>query len=164
MHLIGGAIVLAAGVGVFTGKVWARVVGVLLAYISAIINFCFIGAHPLWSIMMIVMCFVIILALTVHGSEVKAQGLTRAGRDEVFLCLRPPQRAAILYLGPQGWPQGDPATRGRGSPPAPLAVARRPPCRDAEAPPAAPDFRACTPLPSWASTPRAAAGSRPPPV
>lgn len=73
VHLIGGAIVLAAGVGVFTGKVWARVVGVLLAYISAIINFCFIGAHPLWSVMMIVMCFVIILALTVHGSEVKAR-------------------------------------------------------------------------------------------
>jgi hypothetical protein len=70
-HLIVGAIVLAAGIGVFTGKMWARVVGVLLAYISAILNFCFIGAHPLWSIMMIAMCFVVILALTVHGSEVK---------------------------------------------------------------------------------------------
>ncbi len=74
VHLIAGAIVLAAGIGVFTGKTWARVVGVLLAYISAIINFCFIGAHPLWSSMMIVMCFVVILALTVHGGEVKNKG------------------------------------------------------------------------------------------
>ncbi len=74
VHLIAGAIVLAAGIGVFTGKTWARVVGVLLAYVSAIINFCFIGAHPLWSSIMIVMCFVIILALTVHGGEVKNRG------------------------------------------------------------------------------------------
>jgi hypothetical protein len=72
VHLIVGVIVLAAGIGVFSGRIWARVVGVLLAYVCAIINFCFIGAHPLWSVLMIAMSFVVILALTVHGSEVKA--------------------------------------------------------------------------------------------
>lgn len=72
VHLIGGVILIMAGVGVFSGKVWARVVGTLVALVSAIVNLAFLSAYPVQSILMIALCVVIIMALTVHGSEIKA--------------------------------------------------------------------------------------------
>ena len=72
LHLIGGAVLIAAGLGVFGGQVWARAVGVAAAMLSAIVNVAFLAAYPVWSLMMIALAVVLILALTVHGSEVKA--------------------------------------------------------------------------------------------
>lgn len=71
VHLIGGIIVVIAGLCVFGGQVWARAVGVLLALASAVTSIAFLSAHPLWSVIMIGLDVVIILALTVHGSDVK---------------------------------------------------------------------------------------------
>lgn len=71
VHLIAGIIVAAAGMCLFAGMIWARAVGVLLAMISAIINIGFLAALPLWSLIMIALDVTIILALTVHGSEMK---------------------------------------------------------------------------------------------
>jgi hypothetical protein len=71
VHLIGGIIVVAAGFAVFAGRVWARVVGVIVAMLSAIVNIGFLSAYPLWSLLMIALDVVVILALTVHGSEIR---------------------------------------------------------------------------------------------
>ena len=71
VHLLGGIILVAAGVCVFTGQIWARTVGVILALVSAIVNVGFLAAYPLWSLMMIALDVIVILALTVHGSEMK---------------------------------------------------------------------------------------------
>jgi hypothetical protein len=73
VHLVAGAVLVAAGLGVFGGQVWARAVGVATAVLSAIVNVGFLAAYPVWSLMMIALDVVVILALTVHGSEVKAQ-------------------------------------------------------------------------------------------
>jgi hypothetical protein len=73
VHLVGGAVLIAAGLGVFGGQVWARAVGVTAAALSAIVNVGFLAAYPVWSLMMIALDVVVILALTVHGSEVKAR-------------------------------------------------------------------------------------------
>ena len=73
VHLIGGAVVLGAGVAVFTGHIWARTVGVLVALGSAVVNVAFLGAYPIWSVMMIALCVTVIWALTVHGSEMRAE-------------------------------------------------------------------------------------------
>jgi hypothetical protein len=70
-HIIGGLIVLLAGFGVLSGRMWARAVGTLVALLSAIVNVAFLSAYPIWSIMMIALDVVIIMALTVHGSEIK---------------------------------------------------------------------------------------------
>ncbi len=70
-QIIAGALVLAAGFGVFAGQMWARVVGVLVALMSAVINVAFLAAYPVWSIMMIALAVIVIMALTVHGSEAK---------------------------------------------------------------------------------------------
>jgi hypothetical protein len=72
VHLIAGLIVLLAGVCVFSGQIWARSVGVIVALVSALFNLGFFSAYPLWSLMMIALDVAIIMALTVHGSDVKA--------------------------------------------------------------------------------------------
>ena len=71
MSLIVGVIVLVAGLCVMAGQMWARVVGVLLAGLSILANVAFLAAYPLWSLIMIAMDIVIIMALTVHGSDIK---------------------------------------------------------------------------------------------
>ena len=71
-HLIGGLVLVGAGVGLMAGQMWARVVGVLLALISAVINMAFLAAYPLWSAIMIMLDVLVIWAITVHGSEIKS--------------------------------------------------------------------------------------------
>jgi hypothetical protein len=71
VHLIGGIIVALAGISLFAGRMWARVVGVLAASISAIVNIAFLSAYPIWSAIMIALDILIIWALTVHGAEMK---------------------------------------------------------------------------------------------
>ena len=53
------------------GQMWARIVGVIVAALSLLANVAFLAAYPLWSLIMIAMDIVIIMALTVHGSEIK---------------------------------------------------------------------------------------------
>ncbi len=71
VHLIGGILVVAAGIGVFAGRVWARGLGVVVAMISAVINLGFLSAYPIWSSIMILVDILVIWALTVHGGELR---------------------------------------------------------------------------------------------
>jgi hypothetical protein len=71
IHIIGGIIIAAAGLALFTGKVWARTIGVILALSSAIVNVGFLSAYPIWSAIMIGFDVLVIWALTVHGSELR---------------------------------------------------------------------------------------------
>ncbi len=71
-HIILGAIVAAAGLGLYTGRMWARVVGVGVAVLSLLVNFAFIAAYPFWSTIVIAVDVFVIFALTVHGKEMKS--------------------------------------------------------------------------------------------
>jgi hypothetical protein len=71
IHVIGGVVVLVAGLCVFGGQVWARAVGVVVCLVSAVTSLAFLSAYPLWSVIMIGLDVVIIWALTVHGSDIK---------------------------------------------------------------------------------------------
>jgi hypothetical protein len=71
LHLLGGVVLIVAGLCVFAGQTWARAVGVLVVVVSLIGDFAFVGAYPILSVMMIAIGIVIILALTVHGSDIK---------------------------------------------------------------------------------------------
>lgn len=54
------------------GSVWARVVGVLIALLSAAANLASVNIYPIWSIIIITINVLVIFALTVHGDELKA--------------------------------------------------------------------------------------------
>lgn len=72
IHLLLGLVVLLAGMAVLSGHFWGRVVAVFLAMFAIVVNFAFVAAYPIWSIIAIVVNALIIYALTVHGSEVEA--------------------------------------------------------------------------------------------
>ena len=59
------------GVCLLAGQMWARVVGVILAFASAIINVGFLPSYPVWSGIMIALDVIVIWAITVHGGELK---------------------------------------------------------------------------------------------
>ena len=71
VHIAIGAVLIATALGLFAGQTWARVVGVAIAVLSAIVNFAFIPAFPLWAISVIAIDVFIIYALTAHGAEMK---------------------------------------------------------------------------------------------
>ncbi len=70
-HIIGGVLILAAGIGLFSGRIWARSIAVVLAMISSVVNIAFLSAYPIWSVIMITLDVLVIWAVTVHGSELK---------------------------------------------------------------------------------------------
>jgi hypothetical protein len=70
IHLIAGIVVALAGFAIFSGAVWARAVGVILATLSLIANFAFIPFYPVWSIVIIALDVAVIWALTVHGRDI----------------------------------------------------------------------------------------------
>jgi hypothetical protein len=70
-HLLIGAVLIAAGAGVFAGNIVARTVAVGVAMLSALLNLLFIAAYPLWSLTIIAVDVLVIYALIVHGREMK---------------------------------------------------------------------------------------------
>lgn len=72
VHLIAGVVVALAGVLVFSGALWARAIGILLAVVSAIANFLFIPYYPFWSLLMIALDIFVIWALARDRREVAA--------------------------------------------------------------------------------------------
>ena len=71
VHIIVGAIVLLAGFGVFTGNILARIIGVLVALASLILNFLWLPVYPVWSVIIITIDLLVIWALTAHGREMR---------------------------------------------------------------------------------------------
>jgi len=71
LHVLFGGVVVVAGLCVFAGQAWARGVGVLIASVSMLVNFGFMGDDPIRSVLMIALAVVVVMALTVHGSDIK---------------------------------------------------------------------------------------------
>jgi hypothetical protein len=69
VHLTFGVIALLAGMSLFNGSAWARVVAILLATMNLLGQFVFLSVYPVWSIILMVVDVLVIYALTVHGGE-----------------------------------------------------------------------------------------------
>jgi hypothetical protein len=67
IHMIGGILIMLAGVWLMTGSLIARIVAIAAAVISAIGNFYSIPYYPVWSILMLVLDFAIIWGVTSYG-------------------------------------------------------------------------------------------------
>lgn len=72
IHLIAGVVVLLAGLGLFSGATWARIVAVIVAVLSTVTNFMWLPWYPLWSVIMITANSFVIWALTVHGADISS--------------------------------------------------------------------------------------------
>jgi len=70
IHLLLGLLVVFAGFAVLSGQTWGRVVGIILAVLSAFANFAFIPYYPFWSMTVIALDIFIIWALAAHGRDI----------------------------------------------------------------------------------------------
>ena len=70
IHLVVGVIVLISGFGLFTGNVWARAVGVIIAVLAALVAFAWLPWYPVWAIIFIAVSAAVIWALTAHGRDI----------------------------------------------------------------------------------------------
>jgi hypothetical protein len=70
IHLLLGILIVCAGVAVFMGSTWARMVAILLAGLSMIANFLFIPHYPIWSLTIIALDAAVIWALATYRREI----------------------------------------------------------------------------------------------
>ena len=64
--LILGLAQIAIGAGILAGRSWARAAGVAMAVLVAIGQLAFLRAFPVWSVLVIAMCVLLVYALTAH--------------------------------------------------------------------------------------------------
>jgi hypothetical protein len=69
IHLLLGIVLIVAGIGVRTGQLWARSVGIGFVVLSMIANFLFMPYYPVWSLLIIALDFFIIWALCVYNED-----------------------------------------------------------------------------------------------
>jgi hypothetical protein len=66
IHLLVGLALLVIGVSLLRGQTWARVAGMIVAVISAILNFVWLPFSPWWALTVIVVDFLVIWALAAY--------------------------------------------------------------------------------------------------
>jgi len=67
--LIIGIVQVFAAMAVFSGRLWGRIVGMVMAGLNAWGQIAFLQAQPVWSALIILVDVLVIYALTVHGRE-----------------------------------------------------------------------------------------------
>jgi hypothetical protein len=72
IHIIIGLVGILVGVGLMAGNMAARIAGVVIAFLSALVNLAFTSAYPVWSVMVIVLDVIVFYAIIVHGRELKS--------------------------------------------------------------------------------------------
>ncbi|MDR7081563.1 hypothetical protein J2X01_000840 [Arthrobacter ginsengisoli] len=77
-----GVLLILTAVALFSGATWARVVAVVVAGVSAVVQLMLIPAQPWWSVIVIAIDVLIIYAVIAHGSELRT-GETRPNVDSV---------------------------------------------------------------------------------
>jgi hypothetical protein len=71
INLVVGAVMVVAGFGLFTGALWASVIAITVAVLSAVANLLVIAAYPVWSVIVITLDVLVIYAISVHGREIQ---------------------------------------------------------------------------------------------
>jgi hypothetical protein len=71
IHLVVGVVVLLAGISLFGGTTWSRVVGIIMAGVSALAMFAWMPYYPLWAICVITLDVFVLWALIAHGRDIR---------------------------------------------------------------------------------------------
>ncbi|MGQ4599380.1 DUF7144 family membrane protein [Nocardia sp. R6R-6] len=64
VHIAIGAVMVATGIALITGALWARVMAIVIAALSIIANFLWLPYYPLWSTLIIALDVVVIWAIS----------------------------------------------------------------------------------------------------
>jgi hypothetical protein len=80
---------IASGLAIFSGREWARWVGIVVAGVSALGQLLFAQAYPLWSLMIMAIDFLVIYGLVVYGGREEVGAISRSYEDSESLESRP---------------------------------------------------------------------------
>lgn len=69
--VISGLILIAVGLGLLATQSWARITAIVVVALHMISQVAWLGAYPVWSLLMIAMDTVILYALTARWSDVR---------------------------------------------------------------------------------------------
>jgi hypothetical protein len=72
-NLVIGVFLVITALALFSGATWARVVAVVLAVLSAVVQLLLVPAQPWWSFIVIAIDVLIIYALIAHGDELRTE-------------------------------------------------------------------------------------------
>jgi hypothetical protein len=75
--LIIGAVMILSGFLIFSGNMFGRVVGVLVAGANAVVQLSYIDHNPLWSFTIIIIDVLIIYGLVAHGGRIDEWSTSR---------------------------------------------------------------------------------------
>ncbi|WP_433727654.1 DUF7144 family membrane protein [Actinoplanes sp. CA-051413] len=64
-----GVVMLGSGLGLFAGAVWARIASVVVIGLHAVAQVLWLGAYPVWSLLMITLDTVVLFALCARWAE-----------------------------------------------------------------------------------------------
>src|SRR3954451_18368336 len=67
IHIVLGVVVMVVGAGLMLGQVWARAIAIVLACVAFVINFAYVSVYPIWSVVSIGLCAVVLYAPVAHG-------------------------------------------------------------------------------------------------
>ncbi|MGW7680716.1 DUF7144 family membrane protein [Kribbella sp. NPDC054772] len=71
--LISGLLLMGVGAGLLVAQTWARITAIILVGLHAVIQVAWIGAYPVWALLMIALDVFILFALTARWSGVREQ-------------------------------------------------------------------------------------------
>jgi hypothetical protein len=69
--LIWGAVLITAGVGLLSGRGWARVVAIAAVFVNTLAQIAFLAAYPIWSTIIIALDVFVLYALTARWDEAR---------------------------------------------------------------------------------------------
>jgi hypothetical protein len=68
--LILGFVQFAVTFGILRGAAWARLLGLMWASFIAVAQMALISVYPLWSLVIIALCVLVVYGLAMHGEEI----------------------------------------------------------------------------------------------
>jgi hypothetical protein len=88
--LISGLLLVAAGLGLLAAQTWARITAIVIVGVHAVIQIAWLGAYPVWSLLMIALDTIVLYALTAGWSDARAR--IRGANEETW---QTPQEAGV---------------------------------------------------------------------
>ena len=85
-----GLALLIVGAGLLVAQTWARITGIVLVCLHAVTQVLWLGAYPVWSLLMFALDVIVLYALTARWSDVRDRiggdtGVGWSGQDQVEL-------------------------------------------------------------------------------
>jgi hypothetical protein len=71
-HLVTGLVIFFAGAAILSGRLWARILAVIMVSLSILEAFAWLPVYPIWSVIIIAVGASVVWALTIHGHDIES--------------------------------------------------------------------------------------------